>query len=69
MKYLEEINHGECFLVGNELYLLTADFRSNNQKLCYSLNTGFAHWFNDQEMVESCPLFRLDANNNIIPLK
>lgn len=69
MKYLEEITHGSCFLLDDQPYILTADFKSNNQKLCYNINTGFAHWFKDTDIVEPCPLFRLDPSNNIIPLK
>lgn len=69
MKYLEELGAGDSFSYQNQTWLLTTDFKSNGQRLCYSLITGFPNWINSQTIVETCPIFILDKDNNTIPLK
>jgi hypothetical protein len=68
MKYLEELNIGDSFSYQNQLFVLTSDFKSNGNKLCYSLNTGFPTWLSSQTIVEHCPIYTLDKDNNIIPV-
>jgi hypothetical protein len=66
MKYLEELNPGDSFSYQNQLFLLTSDFKASGKKLCYSLNNGFANWLSDSTIVEHCPLYILDKDNNTI---
>lgn len=68
MKYLEELKPGDCFLYQNQLFLLTSDFKANGNKLSYSLITGFPVWLSSQNIVEQCPIYTLDKDNNTIPV-
>jgi hypothetical protein len=68
MKYLEELKPGDSFLYQNQLFLLTSDFKANGNKLCYSLVSGFPAWLNSQSIVEQCPIYILDKDNNTIPV-
>jgi hypothetical protein len=69
MKYIEEIFPGDVFEHKNDLYLLTSDFKEKGQKLCYSLNNGNAKWFEPSEIISESPIFKLDEQNNVIPIK
>jgi hypothetical protein len=69
MKYVEELVAGDCFSYQNQVFLLTSDFKSNGDRLCYSLLTGFPNWLSSQAIVESCPIYILDQDNNTIPIK
>jgi hypothetical protein len=69
MKYIEEINGGDCFEFGNNKYLLTSDFKKSGSKLAYNLTNGLAKWFDAQDIIEICPVYTLDSNNNIVPIK
>jgi len=69
MKYLEELEHGDCFKIDNKIFVLTSDFKNNNTKLCYDLQTGNPKWMKDDTMVDICPLLMLNEDNNIIPVK
>lgn len=69
MKYLEELELGDTFFLEDKLYILTADFKSNGQRLCYSLLDGFAFWFKNQTIIRHTPIYILDQDNNTIPVK
>jgi len=69
MKYLEEISPGDSFRYENNLYILTIDFKRNGDKLCYSLNDGSPKWLESKTVIETDPIFSLDKDNNIIPIK
>lgn len=69
MKYIEEIHNGECFTVDNKHYLLTTDFKSNGYRLAYCLEDGCAKWIKNTDIVDPIQVYRLDKDNNIIPLK
>ena len=69
MKYIEELSNGDCFEYDRSKFLLTADFRKNGDRLAYSVIDGTAKWFNSQSIVDICPIYTLDNNNNIIPVK
>lgn len=69
MKYIEELVAGDCFEFNNKKFLLTSDFRKNGQKLSYSLTDGFPFWINSQDVVDISPIYCLDSNNNIYPVK
>lgn len=69
MKYIEELINGDCFEYKNKKFLLTSDFRSNGDRLCYSLENGFPFWFKTNDIVNICPIYVLDDNNNIAAIK
>lgn len=69
MKYIEELNVGDTFSHNNEIFILTADFKKNNQRNCVCLTTGLSRWFNAEDIVHSCPIYTLDKENNIVPMK
>lgn len=69
MKYIEELEIGDCFIVDNITYLLTCDFKSNGEKLCFCLSTGLPKWFEPSIIVNLNPIYYLDENNAIIPVK
>ena len=69
MKYLEELCSGDCFSYQENIYLLTADFKSSGQKLCYNLRNGSCRWFEQNLIIEDEQLYILDTNNNFHPVK
>lgn len=69
MKYVEELNSGDCFIHNNLYYLLTTDFKKNGNKLAYSLLSGTPLWLDSKEIVNLSPVYTLDNENNIIPIK
>jgi hypothetical protein len=69
MKYLEELSCGETFVSDNNYWFLTCDFSSQGKRLCYNMNSGYAKWLKPDIMVEICPIYTLDKDNNIIPIK
>ncbi len=69
MKYIEELSAGETFLSDNIMYLLSTDFKKNGSRLGFSLNSGFAKWFESDKIIEPQSIYFLDADNNIIPIK
>ena len=68
MKYIEELQNGDCFEYQNKKFLLTADFKKNGSRLAYSLTDGSAHWLESNTIIEICPIYFLDKDNNICPI-
>lgn len=69
MKYIEELAPGDCFEENNSLYLVTCDYKSRGDKLCFCLSTGLPKWFGASTIVRINPIYSLDENNNIVPVK
>lgn len=69
MKYIEELNPGDSFSYENRQYLLSSDFKSEGSRLSVSIVDGNSRWFKGNEIVNVLPLFTLDKDNNIIPIK
>lgn len=69
MKYLEEITPGDIFYHNNQIYVLTSDFKNSGSRMSVSLDNGFPIWLDAQTIIETLPLFKLDKDNNIIPIK
>jgi hypothetical protein len=68
MHYIEELKHGSTFMHNELMYLLTTDFKKDH-RLAYSLKDGSSRWFKDDSIVKESPIYILDINNNIIPIK
>jgi hypothetical protein len=69
MKYLEEINTGDCFIFENKYFALTSDFKKNGDKLAVSLNNGSCKWIKSDTIINPIDIFTFDENNNIIAIK
>ena len=69
MKYIEELEFGDCFVYKNELFVLTNDFDSNNKHKCISIQDGSSRWFNKDSTIEQQEIYTLDNENNISPVK
>lgn len=69
MKYIEELTPGESFILNENVFILTIDFRKNGSRLAFNMSNGEPKWLQSDAMVEVEPLYRLDKENNIIPVK
>lgn len=69
MKYLEELNTGDCFEYNNDYYILSCDFKTNGNRMCLSLKNGFSKWFGGDSIVNLTDIFTLDKDSNIIAIK
>lgn len=69
MKYIEELAPGDCFDLDGKFYLLTSDFKSNGDKLCYSLECGHSKWIKSNDIVNILPIYKLDEDNSIVAIK
>lgn len=69
MKYIEELKSGEAFVSENSVFILTIDFKKNGSRLAINLSSGEPKWFNSDSMIDVEPLYRLDKDNNIVPIK
>lgn len=69
MKLIEELVCGECFQLTQDYFIVTTDFKKNNDRLCVSLVDGSSRWLKPNTIVEVVPIYRLDKENNIIPFR
>jgi len=69
LKYLEELQNGEAFYADESHWLVTADFKNSGKRLCYSLRDGYAKWFDGNTIINLSPIYSLDKDNNIIPIR
>jgi hypothetical protein len=69
MEYIEELESGDVFVSEDKVYLLTCDFKSSGDRLCFCLKTGLPKWFGASTIVSINPVYSLDNNNNIVPVK
>lgn len=69
MKYIEEMEAGDCFVSDNKFYLLTCDHKNNGNRLCFCLSTGLPQWFEPSTIVSENPIYSLDSDNNVVQIK
>lgn len=69
MKFIEELLTGDCFTAENRFFIVTTDFKKNNNRLCICLETGSSRWFEANAVVEHINIYRLDKDNNLISFK
>ena len=69
IKYIEELNIGDCFTTSDGGYILTTDFKSNGYRLAISLKTGQSKWISGDTIVTIIDIFTLDKDNNIVAFK
>lgn len=68
MKYIEELKPSDCFIINNEIFLISADYKKSGDRICISTKTGFMRNFSSNYMVDQIYLYTLDKENNIIPI-
>jgi hypothetical protein len=73
MKYVEELKSGDLFLVKDDRFILTSDFKisTNNRykRLAVNIANGFFQWIDDGDAVDVLDLYFRDKEGNIISLK
>lgn len=69
MKMIEELSPGDSFEYREKIFVLTCDFKNNGDKLVYSLEDGKPLWINSSQIVDHVPIYKLDADNNVISIK
>lgn len=69
MKYLEELQIGDCFQLNSSHYIVTSDFKKDGKKFCVDLKTGYGKWINPGDMIEIIDIFTLDKDSNVIAIK
>jgi hypothetical protein len=72
MKFVEELKPGECFSYENNYFIISSDFKKSKEgilKSCIEIKTGLSKWIKDNTTVEIIPLFTLDLESNIIPIR
>lgn len=69
MKYTEELSIGDCFILNNQFFISTNDFKKNGDRYCVNLSTGCGNWISPDAEVSCIDIFTLDKDNNIIAIK
>ena len=69
MKYLEELESGDCFRFEDKYYLKLTDYKKTGERCCVSITSGSTRWLAGESIVYSDQLYTLDEDNNVIPLK
>jgi len=68
-KYIEELNNGDSFTIDSIIYILTTDFKRSGERSAVSTKDGRCRWFGPSQIVNTCQLYSMDKDNNIIPIK
>lgn len=69
MNYIEELASGETFCIGEEKFIVTTDFKKNGSRLCINLDDGSHRWLKSSEIINKMPVYYIDNENNILPLR
>jgi hypothetical protein len=69
MKYLEELETGDCFQLNNCYYIATSDFKRDGSKFCVDLKSGLSRWLKPNETVENIDIFTFDKDSNILAIR
>jgi hypothetical protein len=69
MKYIEEISIGDCFILENNKYILTTDFKKSGQRMCVNLTDGSIKWIEGNIVIDQIDIFMVDKETNIIAIK
>lgn len=69
MNYIEELNIGDTFILDNNYYIVTTDFNKKGSKLCVNLKNGSTKWMDPSYIIKKTPVYIIDNDNNIAPLK
>jgi hypothetical protein len=69
MKYLEELSPGDSFELEENNYILLFDYKKNGDRYCAMLTNGSTRWLKSNTIVEICPIYKLDKENNVLSIK
>ena len=69
MKYIEELQSGELFIIDKKKYIISADFKSSGSRMAVSLDTGQVQWFKPDCICQIQDLYYRDEENNILLVK
>lgn len=69
MNYIEELVNGDTFLIKEERFIASTDFKKNGSRLCISLDDGSHRWFGPSEIINKISVYYIDNDNNIVPIK
>jgi hypothetical protein len=69
MKYIEELQPGDCFEFSGGYYVVSRDFKNNGQKMCLSMVDGFSKWMSSETITNPIDIFTTDKDSNIIAIK
>lgn len=69
MKYIEELSPGDCFEFEKNNYVMLSDYKKRGERCCAILSNGSTRWLEPDTIVDICPIYKLDQDNNIIAIK
>jgi len=71
MKYIEELECGEFFILNNNSFIKTMDFKDGKTRkhLCVSIKDGKNMWIESSASVDILDLYRRDNDGNILPIR
>lgn len=69
VKYLEELEVGDCFEFENCNFITLLDYKKNGNRCCANLKTGSTRWIEPNAVVNISPIYTLDKDNNIVALR
>lgn len=69
IKFLEELNGGDVFIVNNNYFALSMDYKKSGDRMCLCLKTGQFQWLAASTMVDKIPVYSMDTENNLIAIK
>jgi hypothetical protein len=67
--YIEELDNGDSFILDNDKFVITCDYKSTGNRLCINLINGSSRWLGSNTIVDKVQLFILDKDNNLIAIK
>ncbi len=67
--FLEELSCGDCFDSSGQLFIITTDYKKNNDRLCINLKDGSSRWFKSDSIVSKISIFHTDEDSNIVAIK
>lgn len=67
--YIEELDNGDSFILDNDKFVVTCDYKSSGNRLCINLINGSSRWLQANTIVDKVQLFILDKDNNLIAIK
>lgn len=72
MRFLEDLSSGDCFKLDDDFFIVTSDFKLGKHyqsRSCVNLINGSFRWILANTIIDYFPIFYLDKDNNITPIK
>jgi hypothetical protein len=68
-KYVEELEGGDVFLLNNEYFSVSTDYKKNGDKMCVSLKSGNIKWVAGNSVIDHTAIYTMDSENNLVSIK